>query len=322
MRLGTDQRAPSSRGPSPYNTLMREGDLLQYVYEQSRSLGGSFGHVTIPPGDDMGAVRLGGQDLLVTVDQVADGIHVDLATTDIARVGRKCITRNLSDVAAMAAKPVGAVMAVSLPRDFGDGRSRALFDAMRTTAEAYECPLIGGDINIWKGPLLVSVTVFAEPAGVEPVLRSGASPGDHLYVTGKLGYSLETGHHLDFEPRLAVARALASQPRTRPTAMIDLSDGLAQDLPRLTGHAMVETQLLPIRHCTGPSDRPAWQHAVGDGEDYELLFAAPPDAGIPRELLGVTVTRIGLVTANGGVRVQLPDDTPAELSGLGWEHHA
>jgi len=301
---------------------MRENALLEYVAARSAGLAESFGSVVIGPGDDMGAVRIGDQTLLVTVDQVADGVHVDVASTSLDRIGRKCITRNLSDVAAMAGKPVGAVVAVSLPRDFGEANATALFDSMKATAEAYACPLIGGDISVWDGKLLATVTVFAEPAGIEPVLRTGAGVGDGVYVTGQLGNSLASGHHLDFEPRLAVARALAGDPATRPTAMIDLSDGLAQDLPRIATHASIEAALLPVREGTPGGPEPAWRHAVGDGEDYELLFTAPPGARIPRQVEGVAITRIGSVTAGGGVRLVMPDQPPVELIGLGWEHMA
>ncbi len=281
----------------------------------------AFPGVSIPPGDDMGAVRIGDQVVLVTVDQVVDGVHVDLQRDALAKVGRKCITRNLSDVAAMAAKPVGAVAAACLPRDFGEADATALFDALRATAEQYACPLIGGDISMWDGKLIVTVTIFAEPAGIEPVRRGTARPGDGLYVTGQLGHSFASGHHLSFEPRVALARLLAGDPQTRPTAMIDLSDGLAQDLPRLTGHALIEAALLPIRERT---PEPRWRHAIGDGEDYELLFALPPgsEAHLPREIDGVPITRIGRVAGDGGVRLTLPDGETPELSGLGWEHVA
>src|SRR5690606_30452530 len=122
------------------------------------------------------------------------------------KVARKAITRNLSDVAAMAARPSGAVVAASLPRDFGEARANELFDHMRKTAEAFGCPLFGGDLAMWDHPLLLSVTVLAEPAETAPVLRSGAKVGDIIYVTGQLGGSLQNVagrcHHLDFEPRL------------------------------------------------------------------------------------------------------------------------
>jgi len=313
---------------------MRELELLSHIYRSNPAL--PVG-VSIPPGDDMGAVILDGATVLVTVDQLADGVHVDLTNTPAEKVGRKAITRNLSDVAAMAAKPIGAVAAACLPEAFGDDKAKALFDAMRATAKSFNCPLIGGDISMWDQRLILTVTVFDRPDGIDPVLRSGAQVGDAVYVTGKLGGSLITTddppgyiHHLDFTPRIDLARELAAEPTTRPHAMIDLSDGLALDLPRLCEQSCVcaemDTDKLPLsaasRVAAKRSGRPAWQHALGDGEDYELCFTAPPGA-IPNQVAAVPITPIGRVikTKPGPrVSVRLPDGTLADTSGLGWEH--
>jgi thiamine-monophosphate kinase len=139
---------------------MREFDLLQHVYAANSALGAE---VVIPPGDDMGGIRWGNRLLLATVDQVADGVHVQVEGTPLDLIARKAIVRNLSDVAAMAAVPLGAVAAVSLPRDFGEDRARQLADALRHHADRYHCPLFGGDVSMWDHPLLITVTVFAEP---------------------------------------------------------------------------------------------------------------------------------------------------------------
>lgn len=290
---------------------MREFKVLERIFAANDALPDL---VTIPPGDDMGAVRFGGRELLVAVDQVADGVHVDLATMPLEKVGRKCVTRNLSDVAAMAAEPVAAVVAASLPRDFGEARALELFEAMRRTAEHYRCPLIGGDLAIWDHPLLVSITVFADAAGIAPMRRSGAEPGDAIYVTGQLGNSLASGHHLDFEPRLAVARALAGDAATRPKCMIDLSDGLARDVSHLCRGALIEAAALPLREGAD------WRAAVGDGEDYELLFTASTDA-MPPMIGDVPITRVGTVTDGEERMIHLLDGTTQDLSKMGWEHH-
>lgn len=313
---------------------MRELDLLSHIYKANPVLPGA---VSIPPGDDMGAVVVGGVTLLVTVDQVADGVHFELAYTPLPKIGRKAITRNLSDVAAMAAKPVGAVAAACLPKGFGEAKAKALFDAMRSTAEAFDCPLIGGDISSWDQRLILTVTIFAEPDGIEPVTRNAAKVGDAVYVTGALGGSLmeldsPVGyvHHLDFTPRIALARKLAASTATRPYAMIDLSDGLAQDLTRICERsgvgARIECEQLPIspaaRLAAQHSGQPAWRHALGDGEDYELCFTAPPGA-MPGEVDGVPITRVGrILEAGPGPVVTLlqSDGTATDVAGLGWEH--
>ena len=317
-----------------YNAYVREEPLLQHIYVHA---GDPTAAVTIPPGDDMGALRWGDETVLVAVDQLGDALHVQLETTPLEKIARKAMTRNLSDVAAMAARPRGAVVAAALPRDLGDTRATDLFDALRHAGEAFGCPLVGGDIAIWKAPLMLSVTVLAEPAGIEPVLRSNARIGDAIYVTGSLGGSLETvggyTHHLDFEPRIELARLLAENPRTRPHCMIDLSDGLGRDLARICRasrvSALVDARILPISQAAHQaaqrSDQPPWYHAISDGEDYELLFTAPPEV-IPTALAGVHITRIGTIQRPRGehgyeARLRLPDDALVDMGELGWEHH-
>jgi thiamine-monophosphate kinase len=315
---------------------MKEFDLLEHIYLANASLPAG---VSIGPGDDMGAIRLGDQTLLVTVDQVADGVHVDAAAAPVAKIGRKAMTRSLSDVAAMAARPVAAVAAASLPRDFGAARAKELCDALRRTSESYDCPLIGGDLSFWDQSLLISVTVFAEPAGIDPVTRCGAKVGDIVCVSGALGGSLETigghTHHLDFEPRIALARKLGGDAATRPHCMIDLSDGLGRDLGHLCAaagvHAELDAEALPISPgAVAAAQRdgvPAWRHALADGEDYELCFtidAGRAQSALPDQIDGIAIARIGRIVAAQGraavVSVKLPDGTLAQVGDLGWEH--
>ncbi|MHB1157373.1 MAG: thiamine-phosphate kinase [Phycisphaerales bacterium] len=306
---------------------MREFELLKHVFQSNPRLPS---RVTIPPGDDMGAVRLDGRDLLVTVDQIIEGIHVNLATATLEQVAHKAMVRNLSDVAAMAAVPVAAVATATLNRNFGETRTLALFDALRKSAEQYDCPLIGGDVSIWNGPLHLTVTVFAEPGGIEPVKRSGAKVGDDVYVTGAVGGGWNRqggGPHLTAEPRLRLARTLAKLPEGPPHSMIDLSDGLAGDLKHICEMSHVDAEVfidkLPLRTTIADDGRPAWEHAVCDGEDYELCFTAGGD--VPAELEGVKVTRIGRI-----VKSCRPDEPciqwlnaqgePQTLRSSGWEH--
>lgn len=307
--------------------IMRELDLLQHVYAFNRDLPG---HVSIAPGDDMGAIRLGDEELLVTVDQVIDGVHVDRATTSLELIGRKAITRNLSDVAAMAGTPLGAVVAVCLPGDFTEVDAKILFDAMRQTADDYDCPLIGGDISTSKkSPLAITVTVFAKAhCSRGAVLRSGAKVGDLVCVSGQLGGAWQVidpqntenfspggggapdsppAWHLVFVPRIKLAQQLAARLGAHLHSMIDLSDGLASDLTRICERSNVNAQIdvdqLPVRTATHiavcADGVPAWRHALNDGEDYELCFTIDPTV---RELLhelsteSVPLTVIGHIT--------------------------
>ncbi len=316
---------------------MRESNLLGHIYQQSKGLPE---YVSLPPGDDMGALLLDGREVFATVDQLADQIHFDLQQHSIDRIARKAITRNLSDVAAMACQPRGALVAGMLPKSMDEAQANALFDAMRQTGEHYQCPLFGGDIGMWDGPLVLTVTILAQPwANVEPVMRSGAKPGDLLCVTGHLGGSLAEVegyiHHLDFEPRLTVAKALAQSGQV--TAMMDLSDGLGMDAPRLADASGVSLQIylsqLPVsdaaRELATTSGHPATWHALRDGEDYELCFTWSDSAGThPPDLLeGVPISIIGKVMARGQHAVLIADHADSEAIPLsndqrGWEHHS
>jgi len=310
-----------------YTTAVKESDLIAAIVAGNAALPG---HVLVPPGDDMAVLRLGGAEVLVAVDQVIDGVHFDLNTTPVENAGRKAVCRNLSDVAAMAAMPVGMVCCVALPRSMDQGLAKRLLEAVRATGERYGCPLVGGDTGMHDGPLTVSVTVLAEPAGIAPVTRQGAKPGDLLYVTGDLGgtqFELDGfTKHLDFEPRIRAARILAGDPATRPTAMIDLSDGLARDVLHLTKHVRIAVEDLPVdaaAHVAAKaSGQPAYRHALGDGEDHELLFAIKPGQreaveGLRDQLHGLA--QIGVVTESGGLVVTRAGE-PIDLAGLGWEH--
>ncbi len=299
---------------------MRESDLLQHIYANASTLSE---RITIPPGDDMGAIRFGDRELLVTVDQVADGVHVNTANTSLDLIARKAIARNVSDVAAMAALPVGAVASACLPRDFGESRAKELIDHLRRHAAAFGCPIVGGDISMWDHPLVISVTVFAEAAGVQPVRRGGAKIGDGVYVTGRLGGAWDKqggGAHLTAEPRIAIARALATAPAIQLHSMIDLSDGLGADLRRLCAAsgvaADVQAAAVPCREGV------TLDHALSDGEDYELCFTATGDV-LPR-IEGVPITRIGRIVDPGESKATMtlvhPDGRREPCIVTGWDH--
>lgn len=294
---------------------MRENTLLARI----RALcGDAAPGVPLTVGDDAAEVRIASGRVLAAVDPVIVGVHV-AADAAPARIGEKALKRNLSDLAAMAAAPRACLLQLTVPRGTDEDFAFEVVRGVHACGFRFGCPLVGGDVAVAPaGPLIASVTVLGEPwPDIEPVRRSGAQPGDHLYVSGVLGGSL-AGHHLDFIPRLELAKRLAADPATRPVAMMDLSDGLGQDLPRLAPHALVDIPRLPV----SPAAKEGWRSAVGDGEDYELLFAVRPEQMIPAELAGVRLTCIGEVRAGGGCRLMGADGTVIPLEGFGWEHRA
>lgn len=300
---------------------MREFELLEHIYRANPDLGG---RVLVPPGDDMALLQLDGTRLLAAVDQLVGGRHFDPDRLPPALIGRKAVNRSLSDIAAMAGRPVATLVAATLPRRLEEAAALAIFDACRAAAADVDAPLVGGDIAVHAGdaPLVLSVTVLAEPATGRAVTRAGAAVGDGLYVTGALGGSLGAdglGHHVEFRPRIAEAIELARALGARLHAMIDLSDGLGRDAGHLADAAGARIEIdagsLPRR---GGADVRA---ALADGEDYELCFAAAGE--VPDAVLGVPVTRIGAVTGpatrRGDVLVRDGADT-YHAGDLGWQH--
>ncbi len=306
---------------------MRELDLLHHIYAASAT---APERVLIGPGDDMALVRLEGRDLLVAVDQVVDGRHFRLGVTPLALIGRKAVTRSLSDVAAMAGRPLAALVAVVLPARFGSENANALFDAMRAAANAYDCPLVGGDISIHgppDHPLTCSVTVLAEPGRGGAIRRGGARAGDTLYVTGLLGGAHEdggaAGRHLSFEPRLVEARALAGALGARLHAMIDISDGLGRDAAHIARASDVRIEI--DAHAIPAREGLDWRRAAGDGEDYELLFAATGAVpGAVRDALPVTaVGRVLAPDPGAATRVVFIDGADrVDGDEIGWQHES
>lgn len=301
---------------------MREFDLLKHVFAAT----GKSPAVLIGPGDDMAMVQVDGAHWLCAVDQLVESRHFDMSITPIHQIGRKAVTRSLSDIAAMAAIPVASLATITACPDTDDDLAAALFDAMNETAKLYDCPLIGGDVAVHHepgSPMVCTVTVLARPGPNPPVSRSAAKVGDHLYVTGKLGGSVDEnglGRHLTFQPRIKEALALSEILGPRLHAMIDISDGLGRDASHIAELSNVaielDADLLPINHGLD------WRRAMSDGEDYELCFAAEGD--VPTHLGDVQVTQIGRITARSDrlkPSVIVRDGSnQIDATSLGWEH--
>ena len=290
---------------------------------------GTRAQASVPTGigDDAAVVRGGSNDeLLVTTDMLMDGVDFVVGTTPTELIGRKCLAVNLSDIAAMGGRPVAAVISLALPKQRGRELAEGLYAGIWPLAEEFDVGLAGGDTNTWEGPLVVSITVVGRPGADGPVLRSGARPGDWLFVTGPLGGSL-SGRHLSFSPRIREAAELQS--RVKLHAMIDLSDGLATDVRHLARESgvgvVVDARDVPIHADVEPSlaEDERLQHALCDGEDFELLFAVAPDDG--RRLLSnrdrlTPVHRIGEVTDGADCLLRTEDGSLRPLPPGGWEH--
>ncbi|MCB9845041.1 MAG: thiamine-phosphate kinase [Phycisphaeraceae bacterium] len=295
---------------------MREMDLLAHIASRSADLG-SFPGVVVGPGDDCAVVRTGSGDLLLlTTDHLVLGRHI-APDAPVEAIARKAIARSVSDIGAMAGRARWGLGTGALPKGYGSGD--ALFDAMARWARHWGCPLVGGDVSGVEGPLMLTVMVVGEPHRTRgPVLRSGARPGDGVYVTGRIGGSLASGRHATFEPRVVEGAWLADVLGERLHAMMDISDGLGIDAGRLGAASGVRVEIdgdaVPLHEGAGPVER-----AIADGEDYELLFAAEGDVPRACETAGTAITRIGRVTEGTGC-VLVVEGREREILGEGWEH--
>jgi thiamine-monophosphate kinase len=265
--------------------------------------------VLLGPGDDTAALWLNPSvPCLVTTDMLLEGSCFRLSEAGPRRVGRKALAVNLSDVAAMAGRPVAAVVSVGLPRTGGRTLAEELYLGLRELADTFDTAIVGGDTNSWDGPLVISVTLLGEATGSGPVTRSGARPGDWLLVTGPLGGSIR-GKHLDFTPR--IREALRLHEVVQLHAMIDISDGLAADAGHIADESgcgiVLRAESIPISESARQMDDGivALDHALGDGEDFELVFAVSAEEG--RELLrtqpvpGITLVHVGECLAEAGL---------------------
>lgn len=286
-------------------------------------------------GDDAAVVGSPGPRLLLTTDQMVEGVDFDLAYTSGDDLGWKVVAVNVSDVAAMGGEPHVAVATAALPTSATVAFVDAFVGGLMGAAREWGVNLVGGDLSR-AGKIVVSVALVGAVEG-EPVRRDGARPGDVLCVTGELGGSAAGLHalrggdtssdlairHLRPRARLDEARALVP---SRPSAMIDVSDGLAVDLGRLTEASGVgcdvDIGVLPIAPgVTAIGELAPEEVAVLGGEDYELLFTiAPERLGTATEAVrsvGTSVTAIGRVT-----------DGPRRIGGRdlegwrdrGWDH--
>lgn len=296
-----------------------EFDYIRWV----RGRVGAGPGVLVGPGDDCAVLAPPAVPLLVTTDLLTEGVDFVLAECGPRAVGRKAMGVNLSDIAAMAGVPVAAVVAVALPPG-GRGIAEELFLGLKDVADRFACPLVGGDTNAWAGGLVVTVTVLGRATGRGPVLRSGAKPGDYLFVTGPLGGSL-LGRHLSPTPR--IAEALALHRAVDLHAMIDLSDGLAKDVGHICEEsgcgAALSAGAIPVHsdavERAKRTGRTPLEHALGDGEDFELVFAVSPTDGAKLlEASPVPVWKVGECVESG---LWLDDATGRRpLPPTGWEH--
>ncbi len=288
-------------------------------------------NVRLGLGDDAALLSLAANRLLVvTSDLLTDGVDFVLDQCDPVRVGRKALAVNLSDLAAMAARPMAVIVSIALPTQGAGPLARAIYEGIFELAAQFDVALAGGDTNTWDGQLVISITALGQASANGALRRSGARPGDVILATGSFGGSI-LGHHFDFQPRVREAMLLHEEYELH--AGIDVSDGLSLDLLRMAseshcGAALAVTTIpidpaaFQLAHSTDPPGS-ALEHALADGEDFELLLAAPEAVAeqiLRDQPLDVPITRIGHFVREPGLWELVPGGTLRPMSAKGWQH--
>jgi thiamine-monophosphate kinase len=284
--------------------------------------------VVVGPGDDCAVLDLDLADrqLLFKTDAVVEGIHFKRETPP-EKIGHKALARCLSDIAAMGGTPTAALITLALPRDFAPDFVEAIYSGLNALARRFDVAIVGGETTTNPERILISVAMLGFVPKGKAVLRSGAKAGDAIFVTGQLGGSL-AGKHLEFEPRLAEARWLAQNFSLH--AMIDISDGLAGDLPHVLTASHVGAELLakaiPVSReaRTTKPDSPLLA-ALTDGEDFELLFTVASGDAVSlldawkKQFPSLRLSCIGKITAGEGITIRDKEGV-RQLKAHGYVH--
>lgn len=310
---------------------LSEKKLIQQIRRMAR--GGES--VLTGIGDDCAVLRLPpGLDLLVTTDFTIEKVHFRRDWHRPELVGRRCLTRGLSDIAAMGGKPQAAFLSLAVPSDLPQKWVDRFLKGLLDLAEEFKLPLAGGDTAQSAGGIQADIVVVGSVPKGKAVLRSGAKPGERIYVTGELGGSAAALARLveskpvgaeyfrHFRPQARVAVGQRLRQRGVASAMIDLSDGLSTDLEHICQEshvgAEIEAEAIPRAQVGVGKKRVALEFALHGGDDYELLFTSA--AAVPSQVAGVRVTRIGRTTQSAGMRLIGADGKQQPLQAGGWEH--
>jgi thiamine-monophosphate kinase len=313
---------------------LREKSIIAGIRSRARGQAA----VRLGIGDDCAALRIpSGHEALVTTDLSLEGIHFRRDWHPPEVVGHRCLTRGLSDIAAIGGHPIAAFLSLALPRNLPQRWVDQFIKGLLGLADAFQIALAGGDLSESPARILADIVVVGSAPKGKAIQRSGAKPGDRIYVTGELGGSaaalklLFSGRKLrptDFpqhfhpQPRIAVGEFLRKQ--RLASAMIDLSDGLSTDLAHICEEshvgAEILTEAIPHASIGKPSHEVDLQFALHGGEDYELLFTAPSSKRVPAKIAGVQITHLGHITRGKHVILMNQQGVGFELRPQGWEH--
>jgi thiamine-monophosphate kinase len=285
-------------------------------------------------GDDCAVLRVPpGHELLVTTDFMVENVHFRRDWQSPEVIGQRCLTRGLSDIAAMGGIPHACFISLALNRDVPQSWVDKFFSGLLRWTRKFKVPLAGGDTAESPWGIHADIVVVGSVPRGKAILRSGAKAGDRIYVTGRLGAAAAAiasfvarkpgadARHSTYRavPRLAVGAWLRE---TRvASAMIDISDGLSTDLEHLCQEsrvgAEIEEAAIP-RAMQGQNQKVPLEMALHGGEDYEVLFTS--SRKVPARIAGVEVSHIGKITQPRGIRIRIREGHMRKLQVRGWEH--
>ena len=323
---------------------MAEKALIAQIRRRAKA--GRNAAVLTGIGDDCAVLRMSRHsgkpvDMLITTDFSLEGVHFRRDWHSPESIGHRCLARGLSDIAAMGGEPVAAFLSLALPRNVSPSWVNGFTDGLVSLAEKYAVTLAGGDTaESLDGVLADIIVVGAVPKG-KAVLRTGARPGDRIYVSGELGGSAaavwkmrkdkkpiqkpnsrEFHRHFFPDPRIELGRVLRQ--RGLVSAMIDTSDGLSTDLAHICEEsgvgAEIQEELIPRASVGRLLKAVDLDFALHGGEDYELLFTAPGNKRIPSQIDGIPITQIGTIRRERKIFLTVRSGIRQELKPGGWEH--
>lgn len=278
-------------------------------------------------GDDAAVFpAINGVHTLWATDCMVENIHFDLSKESSYDVGWKLGAVNISDMAAMGGVPETALLSIAIPSKLPKESLDSLMDGLRACLDQFSVTLIGGDTSKSKSDLFLNLAIQGNCK--QPVLRSGAKPGDLLFVTGALGGSI-LGRHLKVQPRVAEMQWLAG---LKLNAAIDISDGLAGESLHLANQSgcfvTLQSNSIPIHQDAVKlgeySGRTPLEHALSDGEDFEILFALDPEKEegmLNKWPFPIQLTKVGEFKKNGPNQLMKPNGQVVSLERISFEHN-
>ena len=306
---------------------LAEKSLIRRIRQRAGDTTGVIGI-----GDDCACIRVpNGHEALVTTDFSLEDIHFRRKFQPAASVGHRCLVRGLSDIAAMGGTPLAVFLSLAVPAKLPQRWVDEFLGGLLKLASKFAVPLAGGDTSKSPQKILADIVVLGSVPRGKAILRSGARPGNRIFVTGTLGGAATSlaallrgnrnqipaqslNRYFYLSPRVEVGRILRE--KGLATSMIDISDGLSTDLSHICEESKVGAELIADAI---PHPETDLQFALHGGEDYELLFTAPAKAAVPRRIANVPITQIGRIVRGRKMSLRTSGKLQ-KLAPEGWEH--